>query len=115
MKYGDFTIPIINKTYKFSITAEYAESIRSIARNISFFICFLLMFFIVVDHDKEEWTSTFTYTSALTEFFMRSAAAAQLVYTLMYIAIWWKLRQPLAMKKFDNEGGEEQKKMADEQ
>jgi hypothetical protein len=60
------------------------------------------MFFIVVDHDKEEWTSTFTYTSAITEVLMRLAAAAQLVYTLRYIAIWVMLRQPLAMKKFDN-------------
>lgn len=65
-----------------------------------------MMFFIVVDHDKEEWTSTFTYTSVITEFLMRIAAATQLVYTLRYIAIWVMLRQPLAMKKFDNEGGE---------
>ncbi len=74
-----------------------------------------MMFFIVVDHDKEEWTSTFTYTSAITEFLMRVAAATQLIYTLRYIGIWVMLRQPLAMKKFDNEGGEESKKMADEQ
>jgi hypothetical protein len=69
-------------------------------------ICVLMMTFIVVDHDKEELTSTFTYTSILSEFLMRSAAAAQLVLTLVYIALWVMLRQPLAMKKFDNEGGE---------
>lgn len=113
LKYGEFTIPFTKKTHKFEITAEYAESIRNLARNISFVICALMMFFIVVDHDKEEWTSTFAYTSAFSEFFMRSAAALQMICTLWYIAIWIMLRQPLAIKKFDNEGGEESKKIAD--
>lgn len=45
---------------------------------------------------------------------MRIAAAAQLALTLWYIAIWVMLRQPLAMKKFDNDGGEETKKMEGE-
>lgn len=60
-----------------------------------------MMFFIVVDHDKEEWTSTFTYTSAFSEILMRSAAAAQLLFTFYFIALWVMLRQPLAIKKFD--------------
>lgn len=38
---------------------------------------------------------------------MRTAAAAQLIYTLIFLTLWIMLRQPLAMKKFDNEGGEE--------
>lgn len=58
--------------------------------------------YIVVDHDKEELTSTFTYTSAFSEFIMRTAAAAQMVYTLIFITIWIMLRQPLAINKFDN-------------
>ncbi len=58
--------------------------------------------YIIVDHDKEELTSTFTYTSVFSEFIMRTAAAAQMVYTLIFITIWIMLRQPLAMNKFDN-------------
>lgn len=73
------------------------------------------MFFIVVDHDKEEMTSTFTYTSTLSEIIMTGAAFIQLVYTFIFIGIWVMLRLPLAMKKYDNEGGEELKKVEVEQ
>lgn len=36
---------------------------------------------------------------------MRVAAAAQLVCTMWFVAIWVMLRRPLAMKKYDNDGG----------
>jgi hypothetical protein len=75
---------------------------RKKARNISFTICVLMTAFIIVDHDKEALVSTFTFTSFVGEALMRTAAAAQLVYTLIFLTLWIMLRQPLAMKKFDN-------------
>ena len=60
----------------------------------------MLMFFIVVDHDTEEMTSTFTYTSSITEITLRVAAGAQLLCTLWYIFLWLKLRRELALKKY---------------
>jgi hypothetical protein len=47
------TIPLINHTRPFEITSEYAGQVRNLARNISFLICFLMLFSIVVDHDTE--------------------------------------------------------------
>lgn len=46
---------------------------------------------------------------------MTGAAFIQLVYTFIFIGIWVMLRLPLAMKKYDNEGGEELKKVEVEQ
>ena len=100
LKYGSLTIPLINKEFKFEITEKYAGEIRKVARNISFVICFMLMFFIMVDHDTEEMTSTFTYTSTVTEITLRVAAAAQLLYTFWYMFLWLKLRRVLALNKF---------------
>lgn len=77
------------------------------ARNISFTICFLMLFCIVVDHDTEEMISTFTYTSVVSEFLMRIAAAAQLLVTLWFMVIWISLRKPLALKKYDLAASEE--------
>jgi hypothetical protein len=51
-KYGEYTIPYIEKPFKFEITSGYAEAMRKKARSISFTICFLMTVFIIVDHDK---------------------------------------------------------------
>jgi len=71
------------------------------ARNISFFICFLMLFFIMMDHDTEEMTSTFAYTNDFSEFIIRIAAALQMLVTLWFIIIWISLRKPLALNKYD--------------
>lgn len=69
------------------------------------------MFFIVVDHDTEEMTSTFTYSNIITEVILRVAAAAQLFYTFWYIFLWLKLRKALAVKKFDRSEAEGKTKL----
>lgn len=69
-----------------------------------------MLFFILVDHDTEEMTSTFTYTSSLSEFLIRVLAALQLLVTGWFMVIWISLRKPLALKKFDLDM-EERRKM----
>ena len=71
------------------------------ARNISFFICLLMLFFIMMDHDTEEMTSTFAYTNDFSEFIIRIAAALQMLVTLWFMIIWISLRKPLALNKYD--------------
>lgn len=46
-------------------------------------------------------TSTFTYTSSLSEFLIRVLASVQLLVTGWFMVIWISLRKPLALKKFD--------------
>jgi hypothetical protein len=46
-------------------------------------------------------TSSFTYTSTITEFLIRVAAAIQMLYTSWFIVIWITLRKKLALKKYD--------------
>jgi hypothetical protein len=103
LKYVPHNVPLVKEGVNFPITADYGSAVRSMARNLSFIICFLMLFFIIVDHDTEEMTSTFTYTSSLSEFIIRVMAAAQLLVTLWFLAIWISLRKPLALKKFDSE------------
>lgn len=103
LKYVPHSVPFIQEGINFPITAEYGSKVRSAARNLSFLICFLMLFFIFIDHDTEEMTSTFTYTSSLTEFLIRVAAATQLMLTAWFMVIWISLRKPLALKKYDLE------------
>ena len=51
LKYVPHSVPFIKDGVNFPITAEYGSNVRSMARNLSFFICFLMLFFIFVDHD----------------------------------------------------------------
>jgi hypothetical protein len=94
-------LPFCSEGVNFPITATYGSQVRSMARSLSFFICFLMLFFILVDHDTEEMISTFTYTSSLSEFLIRVAASVQLLITAWFMVIWISLRKPLALKKFD--------------
>lgn len=59
--------------------------------------------FILVDHDPEEQTSTFTYSNIITELFFRVICSYQLIMTIWYLYLWLKLRMPLALSKFDEE------------
>jgi len=77
--------------------------VRGIARKISFLICFLMVFFVLLDHDTEEMTSRFDYTNDMTEFIMRSLAALQMAVTGWFLIVWWKLRQPLCLNKYDHD------------
>lgn len=107
LKYGSFTIPFFKKEYPFAITSEYSGEIRKYARYVSFLICFLMMFFIITDHDTEEMTSTFNYRNLVTELILRICCSVQLLLTVWFCYIWLRLRMPLAMTKFDNEAAEE--------
>ena len=60
-----------------------------------------MLFFIMMDHDTEEMTSTFAYTNDFSEFIIRIAAALQMLVTLWFIIIWISLRKPLALNKYD--------------
>lgn len=88
---------------KFSITAEYSSHIRKTARWISWTICVLMAIFILVDHDPDEQTSTFTFNNIISEIILRVACAVQFVYTLWYVFLWLKLRKPLALRKWDEQ------------
>lgn len=68
-----------------------------------------MLFFIMVDHDTDEMTSTFTYTSNFSEFLIRVAASLQMLVTLWFMVIWISLRKPLALNKYDLEVRENQK------
>lgn len=85
---------------------------RALARKISFFICFLMLAFVLIDHDTEEQTSIFSYTSNFSEFIMRSLTAAQLLVTFWFVVIWISLRKPLCLKKYDLSVQEQKKKEA---
>ncbi|CAM6004641.1 unnamed protein product [Sphagnum balticum] len=61
LKFGTIQVPILKKEMPFEFTSERAAMVRGYARTISYFICALMMSFILVDHDTEEMSSTFTY------------------------------------------------------
>ena len=66
LQYKPHPFPFKPEGISFEITSDYATKVRGIARKISFLICFLMVSFVLVDHDTEEAVSTFDYTSDFT-------------------------------------------------
>ena len=62
-----------------------------------------MVFFILVDHDTEEQTSTFTYSNMVTEGIIQIFCKIQLFLTLTFVYIWIQLRKPLALKKYEKD------------
>ena len=112
LQYVPHEVPFRQEGVKFEITADYATKVRALARKISFFICFLMLAFVLIGHDTEEQTSIFSYTSNFSEFIMRALTAAQLLVTFWFVVIWISLRKPLCLKKYDLSVQEQKKKEA---
>ena len=53
LQYEPHMIPFKQEGIKFEITSDYATYVRGLARKISFFICFLMVFFVLIDHDTD--------------------------------------------------------------
>ena len=51
LQYKPHWVPFKKDGWKFEITADYATYVRGLARNISFLICLLMVFFVLIDHD----------------------------------------------------------------
>ena len=60
-------LPYIDKTIErdFPITSDLSNKVRGYARKCSFVICLFMVLLVLVDHDAEEKTSTFTYSNML--------------------------------------------------
>ncbi len=82
-------------------TSDYCNQLRSTARNISFIICALIALLVVVEHDTEELSSEFDYSNILSYILLKAICLLQLGFTLVFFYIWFTLRQPLALKKYD--------------
>ena len=114
LQYKPHDFPFRPEGISFEITSDYALKVRGLARKISFLICFLMVSFVLVDHDTEEGVSTFDYTSDFTEFIMKSLAGLQMLVTFWFLVVWWKLRKPLCLAKYDHDLEEALKKAAKE-
>ena len=95
-------LPLMEEPFEreFPITSDLSNKVRGYARICSFVICFFMVLLVLVDHDAEEKSSTFTYSNLLSEAFIQILCKVQLILTFIFISIWIQLRKPLALKKY---------------
>lgn len=95
-----------------SITSEYIDEIRKVARYISYGICALMIWFIIVEHDTTEKESYFTFFHYEEKLIMRVITTIQLCLTLLFFGLWIKMRLNLCLSKLrkqqEEAGGEEE-------
>lgn len=101
LNYNSFKV--LGKEIEFPITSEYSESVRIVARNLSFLICALLMVFITVDHDQENMESKFIVYGFVTNMIIKVLCLLQLGTTLWYCYLWAKMRAKLALESYHKE------------
>jgi hypothetical protein len=98
MKYYSFTL--LNAKIPLSITSSLINRIRDTARYVSYFICALMLYLIVVDHDTIEQTSYFTYYNYQDKLLMRIICGVQLTLTIIFFVLWLTMRSTLSYNKY---------------
>lgn len=83
-----------------SITSNLINQIRVSARYVSYLICVLMLYFIFVDHDTIEKTSYFSYYNYRDKIIMKIICGVQLTLTVLFFALWIKMRSYLSWKKY---------------
>ena len=89
-----------------SITSSLINQIRVTARYVSYIICLMMLYFIVVDHDTLEKTSYFTYYNYQDKLIMKIICGVQLTLTILFFGLWLKMRSYLSWKKYINANSE---------
>lgn len=89
---GSFNFPI-------PITSEFINTIRKVARYVSYVICLLMLVFIVVDHDTIEKASYFNFFHYYEKMMMRILSTIQLLLTMTFFTLWIKMRYKLCISK----------------
>lgn len=82
-----------------SITSELINSIRGVARKISFLIIILMCWLITVEHHLDDHTSTFTFFYHKERLFLEALCLAQLALTVIFFVLWLQIRLPLCLAK----------------
>ena len=100
MKY--YTLRIGGKEMELSITSDFISNVRVTARYVSYLICFMMFYFILVDHDTNEKTSYSTYYNYQDKLLLRIICAAQLTLTVLFFGLWLKMRSHLSLQKYLN-------------
>jgi hypothetical protein len=98
MKY--YHVPALGNQIPLSITSHLINRIRDTARYVSYFICGLMLYLIVVDHDTQEQTSYFTYYNYQDKLIMRIICGVQLTLTILFFVLWLKMRSHLSWQKY---------------
>lgn len=84
------------------ITSTFAEDIKGKARQCSYLIIFLLLFFAAIDHDTsgDEKSSHFLFVNSLSMILIKGLCFIQLSLTLFYCYLWGKMRATLSLEKY---------------
>lgn len=106
-------------SFPVSITSEFIDEIRKVARYISYLICALMLMFIIVEHDTTEQASYFNFFHYREKMVMRVLRIIQLLLTVLFFSLWIKMRYNLCMSKWNSEeeeaGGGEEEEAAEEE
>ena len=94
------------KQFNLSITSTLVNSIRETARYVSYFICALMLYLIVVDHDTIEQTSYFTYYNYQDKLIMRIICGVQLTLTILFFVLWLIMKSKLSLSKYRRDAEE---------
>lgn len=85
------------KEFTLSITSTLVNRIRETARYVSYIICLLMLYVILVDHDTVEQTSYFTYYNYRDKLIMRIICGVQLTLTILFSLLWLIMKSKLSL------------------
>lgn len=96
-------------SYQISITSQKIDNIRKTARWLSYLICGLMLWLIMIEHDTQNKESYFTFFKWEQKYIVRFICLFQLALTLTFFGLWIKMRLNLCLSKlqsfWDEQGG----------